>query len=81
MVSTTTEAIIEAIINVSAGIARRDPAGRLVGITAGALFDNHPEVITGYIGLKPDPALWLISHKSRVELALAASILSTSSMP
>ena len=40
--------IIETIVSVSAGIARHDPTGRLVGITAGALFEHHPEVIMGY---------------------------------
>ena len=40
--------IIETIVSVSAGIARHDPTGRLVGITAGAFFEHHPEVITGY---------------------------------
>ena len=35
--------IIETIVSVSAGIARHDPAGRLVGITAGTLFEHHSQ--------------------------------------
>ena len=46
VLSTTT--IIETIVSVSAGIARHESTGRLVGITAGALFENHSEVIMGY---------------------------------
>ena len=44
MVSTT----IQAIADINSGIARSDPTGKLAGITAGTLFDNHPEVISGY---------------------------------